>query len=166
MSEAPDFTQLYNTQLSPQDEAAYQAWANARGKGNDTYDYDLRWAYQELNAGTMAESDRGHLGDKYKKPNHPTFSDESQYHGTDGYTGGQWIETPKGMYFAPGQSQGQFWPGPALDQYFQKREPDITLLKPDLRDRIQSNIQQGTNDPLTDSIAKARNAQILKTNGM
>ncbi len=49
--------------------------------------------------------DRGHGTDYFKKPYHPTFSDQSKYHGIDNYTGGQWtdssfIASPTNMKFA------------------------------------------------------------------
>ncbi len=52
--------------------------------GDDTgEDYDLRGAY----AAGQTRDGRGHMTDQFKKPNHPTFSNESQYaeHGTPGH---------------------------------------------------------------------------------
>lgn len=165
-SDPRDFSTLFNTQLSPEQEASFQTWAQANNRVKDTYDYDMRGAFQEMQQGGEGQAENGHFTDKYKKPNHPTFSDESMYHGTSGYTGGQWVETPKGTYFSPGQSQQALWPGNELQAYFQKVEPDIKLLTPDLRDRLKSNAKYGETDPLTDQIAKARNLQILNSNGL
>ena len=101
-----DFTDKYNTQLTPEEEIQFQKWAKENDALNDLYDYDARGAWKELMSGTMSKDARGHLGDKYKKPNHPTFSDQSIYHGKDGFVGGSWIPTPNGqsVFFNPSNS--------------------------------------------------------------
>ncbi|WP_223518242.1 hypothetical protein [Pseudomonas sp. BF-R-21] len=144
-----DFTNRYNTPLAPAEEQKFNQWAQANNRVKDSYDYDMRGAFQELMSGQTQQADNGHFTDKFKKPNHPTFSDESQYNGTDGLSGGQWVETPKGTYFAPGQSQSKLWPEPELNQYFQQQEPDITLLAPDLRDRIANGTVAPPQPPST-----------------
>jgi hypothetical protein len=100
----------YNTKLSPQDEVKFQAWvaeqSKARGRdmSNDDIDYDLRGYW--LNGGYKAKAD-GHMPDTYKKPNHPTFSNESKYHGVPDplggkFTGGSWEGNDKsGWTFKP-----------------------------------------------------------------
>ena len=73
----------YNTKLSPMDEKAFQLW-RAKNMPNDSgADYDQRGAYS---AG-LNQQPNGHWEDQFKKPNHPTFSDQSTYapyapHGT------------------------------------------------------------------------------------
>lgn len=63
----------FNTPLTVNEEAAYQM---AMGpKADDTYDYDMRGFWKS--GGQLAGN--GHAGDMFKKPNHPTFSDQSQY---------------------------------------------------------------------------------------
>jgi hypothetical protein len=126
----PDFSARYNTALTPTEEAQFQQWAQASGKAGDLRDYDLRGAWKS----GAATAPNGHLPDTYKKPNHPTFSDESQYHGRDGFTGGTW-----------GGGDGQpdtFTPGPTnlrmlgpqgLQHYFHQREPDVRLMLPPQR---------------------------------
>ena len=65
----------YETKLTPADELKYQDW-KARNAPNDTgADYDLRGAFK---AGAQP-AENGHWPDTFKKPNHPTFSNESQY---------------------------------------------------------------------------------------
>lgn len=65
----------YDTQLTPEEEKQFQAW-KAKYAPNDTgADYDLRGAFK---AGLTPEAN-GHFSDRFKKPNHPTFSVESQY---------------------------------------------------------------------------------------
>jgi len=66
----------YNTVLTPGAEKAYLAWKERGPAKEDTgIDYDHRgfWAAGEVTG------DNGHGTDQFKKPNHPTFSDESQY---------------------------------------------------------------------------------------
>lgn len=130
-SEDPrDFTNLYNTKLSPSEEAGFEKWAKKNNREKDSYDYDMRGAYRELVSGETKQAANGHFTDKFKKPNHPTFSDQSQYNGINGYTGGKWIETPEGISFSPGQSQEKLWSTDELRQYFNKVEPDVKLLSP------------------------------------
>ncbi len=118
-----DFTSRYNTQLSPAEEQQFQAWAAANNRARDLYDYDLRGAFKS----GAATAPNGHLPDTYKKPNHPTFSDQSQYHGVDGYQGGTWGGGDgKPDTFTPGATN--MLPPGALQRYFQQREPTAQLL--------------------------------------
>ncbi len=55
-----DMSGQYNTQLSPEQETAYQAWAKQQGREKDVFNYDLRGAWKELQSGTMSEDERGH----------------------------------------------------------------------------------------------------------
>jgi hypothetical protein len=120
-----DFTGRYNTQLSPQDEAKFLAWATDRM--GDLYDYDLRGAWQ---ANAQAAGN-GHYPDTYKKPNHPTFSDQSQYHGVGGYTGGSWGGgNGQPFTFTPSTTNLQMMSPAALQRYFQKVEPGNRLILP------------------------------------
>lgn len=121
-----DFSERYNTKLSPEEEVRFQEWARKENRTGDVYDYDLRGAWRELQSGDMTEDARGHLGDKYKKPNHPTFSNQSRYNGVDGYLGGTWSEEDgKTVYKATKQnmlSKAQ------LARYFSRAEPGVVLI--------------------------------------
>lgn len=121
-----DLTSHFNTALSPADEAKFQAWLKKTGKAKDLYDYDLRgwWAKN----GT--QDSRGHMTDEFKKPNHPTFSTESQY-STPGAPGGRWIQTPGGGWnYVPSAVNLQQHGSAALQSYFQRVEPDSKLILP------------------------------------
>lgn len=124
----------YNTRLSPEDEAAYQAWAKQNGRENDVEDYDMRGAWLEAKQKGQSLADgRGHYPDTYKKPNHPTFSNESKYNGEGGAKGGAWSTTPDGRpMFTPGKDLS---PDEArrLQEYFAKVEPDAVLNLPGSR---------------------------------
>jgi len=120
-----DLSNDYNTPLSPEKEKAFQEWAAKANRLGDLRDYDLRGAF--LNQ--EKEASNGHLPDTYKKPNHPTFSDESQY-AKDGWVGGSWKENPetKRWSFTP-SGTNLFWRKPeALQQYFKEYEPDADLI--------------------------------------
>lgn len=65
----------YDTPLAPEDEKRFQAWKQQLAPNDSGQDYDLRGAFQ---AGVLPGKD-GHWPDSYKKPNHPTFSDQSVY---------------------------------------------------------------------------------------
>lgn len=130
-----DMSGQYNTQLSPDEESAYQAWAKGQGREKDVFNYDLRGAWKELQSGTMSEDERGHLGDKYKKPNHPTFSTESIYNGKDGYQGGVWSREGNVDIYTP---QHKLTPEQAkrLRLYFAQNEEGVAL---NLKDKVYDN---------------------------
>ena len=128
-SAAADFTDRFNTHLSPAEEAAFQKWATSQGRDyrNDLFDYDMRGAWK---AGAGA-ADNGHFPDTFKKPNHPTFSDQSQYNGQSGYQGGTWSggdDAP--TTFQPSATNIRNMGVDGLRRYFGAVEPDATLIAP------------------------------------
>lgn len=120
-----DFTNKFNTQLSPQEELMFLKWAEAQNKLRDLYDYDLRGAYKELQSGDMKVAANGHLGDKYKKPNHPTFSDQSIYHSLQN-VGGHWAKFGNTDVFVPSPSHRMSKQD--LQHYMNTREPNTVLI--------------------------------------
>lgn len=104
MDDSYHYITSFNTKLSSKEEEKFQAWVAQESekagydKMMDLENYDLRGAWKEMQKGTMSEDERGHLGDKYKKPNHPTFSDQSVYHNKKDpktgrvYKGGSWMQ--------------------------------------------------------------------------
>ena len=122
-----DFSNQYNTELTPEEEKAFKKWAKKNGREKDVYDYDLRGAWKEMMSGQMSESDNGHLGDRYKKPNHPTFSDESKY-STDENRGGHWDKDSSGRTrFTPSDANLKNMSEGELRRYFKEVEPDVLL---------------------------------------
>ena len=81
------------TKLNPAQDSVYTAWksrlpTNLQYEGN----YDLKRLWME-NPGTRPTANM-HFPDKYKLPNHPTFSNESMYFNpSNQYIAGQWKET-------------------------------------------------------------------------
>lgn len=141
-----DCSDKFNTVLSPDEEEKYQAWATENHREMDVYDYDLRGAWKELRSGTMSEDERGHLGDKYKKPNHPTFSDQSIYSGQDGVAGGVWSRNAEGKdVYTPGRKLSSV-EADRLRRYFLRNEPGVML---DLKDKVfEERPLPGVNMPL------------------
>ena len=73
-------------------EESYQAWRKTLPK-NLQYegDYDLKGFFKEFGKNSLPEGYEYHLIDKYKLPNHPSFSSDSQYYNPETeYLGGKW----------------------------------------------------------------------------
>ena len=96
-----DFTNRYNTSLTPLEQQGYNAWLKTvHPRQRSTYDYDLQGYYKAARDGIdpsrfkLAVDPKGnlHFDDRFKKPNHYTFSTGSMYSGRDGFYGGEWTE--------------------------------------------------------------------------
>lgn len=128
-SDALDYTSRFNTALPSADEKRFRLWLTENSKrlgrdlGADLYDYDLRGQFKATKG---APVEPGHGVDTWKKPNHPTFSDESVYHGQAGLFGGRWGDGA----FTPGATNLELHGADALRRYFSEVEPDIKLLIP------------------------------------
>lgn len=126
LSSPPDFTSQYNTPLSPADEFHYQQWSKKNNRVGDTRDYDMRGAWS---AG-VGQAGNGHFPDTYKKPNHPTFSNESQY-SNDQTPGGAWADMGNDKWsFTPSEYNLKTYGQDALQSYFNRAEPDSQLVIP------------------------------------
>lgn len=71
-----DFSYL-DTKLTPEEEPAYQEWKSKYAPNDSGFDYDLKGAFK---AGVVPDENTGHMPDTFKKPNHPTFSDQSKFY--------------------------------------------------------------------------------------
>lgn len=91
----------YDTRLTPKQELAFLLAAKAAHRLGDVRNYDLRGAWRES---PKSISSTGHLSDKWKKPNHPTFSSESKY-STSQTPGGDWVFANGGWSFVPSKWQ-------------------------------------------------------------
>jgi hypothetical protein len=124
----PDLTSQYNTPLNAQEMADY----NTKFKPNDAYDYDMQGWYK-ANPGANPNDKGVHYPDTFKKPNHPTFSNQSQYHGQDGNFGGAWNKQDNGSYtFQPGATNLNNFTPEQMQDYFSKVEPDNKLQLPSM----------------------------------
>lgn len=117
----------YETQLAPHEEQAFQAWrATLPTDLQNMGDYDLRGAWKA----NAQEASNGHLPDTYKKPNHMTFSDESQY-ASPQRPGGSWAQSQDGSWVflaSPTNLRGRD-PSDLLN-YFQAFEPGNSVVLP------------------------------------
>lgn len=131
MPDPRDFSSRYNTQLTPQELGQYTDWAKkqtgAVGRDilKDSYDYDMQgWWKNNPNV----DLKDGHLTDQFKKPNHPTFSDQSQYHGVDDHEGGMWAKMPNGSWsFVPGKTN--MYKPEEMQDYFGRVEKGNSLAR-------------------------------------
>lgn len=124
-----DFTNLFNTQLTPEEEQAFLEWQKANPRLGNTYDYDAR-GFWKAGAKTSAN---GHGDDEFKKPNHPTFSVYSRYNGQGGLVGGRWVPGSDGQirYFMAGPANVSLHGQDGLREYWrQGNDPDIELVFP------------------------------------
>lgn len=95
----------YETNLSPGEEVKFNKWLdnnyNAGRIQKGDYDfykkngyglnYDFRAAFKAgENAEVNKTDNEWHWSDIGKKPNHPTFSNQSKYNNVDGFVGGKW----------------------------------------------------------------------------
>lgn len=81
-----DLDTKYDTKLPKGKEKEYSQWVESLPLNlRDDHDYDLRGAFLE----GLKPDKYGHMSDKYKKPWHPTFSNESIY-STKDMQGGHW----------------------------------------------------------------------------
>ncbi|MDO5531066.1 hypothetical protein [Sutterella sp.] len=121
-----DLSDYYNTELTAEEEKQYQAWARRTGRARDVFNYDLRGAWKEMSEEERAKSGRGvHLPDKFKKPNHYTFSDESKY-STPENPGGSWTQQFGATVFRP---RGKYSEAKIAElvKYFEERERGVSL---------------------------------------
>lgn len=131
---------LYNTELDPMQERAFQVWAaqrsNELGRNvlNDVHNYDIR---ADFLGGKGLDPVTKHGADIGKKPNHDTFSTGSKY-SVPGREGGTWREAPGVVDGEP--IDGNFVPSPymmrddarmrKLVEYLKREERRMPFLSP------------------------------------
>jgi|GEM_PF-2289579 len=121
---ATDLTNQFNTPLTPEQEQQFQAWATKANRLRDLESYDMRGAWL---AGHRGDTPNGHFPDTYKKPNHTSFSSESQYSTPDN-PGGKWSKDAQGKWtFEPTAANYRYRSRDELRQYFKQYEPDSRL---------------------------------------
>jgi len=122
----------YDTRLTSDQEAGFTQWKKVHAPRDSGHDYDNRAAYLADMEGVLpAKAANGHGTDMFKKPNHPTFSTGSRYHGKDGEEGGVWGTTRDGKTtFTPGKTNTKYQSKRELEEYFKRVEPDAKLVWP------------------------------------
>ena len=112
----------FDTQLSHTEEANFQTWRSAQVQKGNIHpndvgqDYDMRGAFK---AGINPDPVTKHWPDRFKKPNHETFSDESVYSSLTGTKPGTWTGPQRDQY-QPYQKAAP--PMPSALQQAQKRQ--------------------------------------------
>ena len=99
------------------------------------YDYRGYWKKYVENSqsnGSGVNSPTHHMfNDEFKKPNHPTFSDQSIYNGINGQVGGVWKDGPNDTsIFIATPSNLQMHSANNLKNYFGRDEQGNTLILP------------------------------------
>jgi hypothetical protein len=135
----------YNTPLTGENPQRFQNWLalqkvkRGRDLSGDLTNYDMQGYW--LNGG-YKDSGAGHMPDTYKKPNHPSFSNESQYSGKEDlwggkFEGGRWVGDDKTgwSYQASARMLKTTHTRDMLQQYFADNEPDVMLLMPTVNAR-------------------------------
>ena len=113
--------QNFNTPIPANSQKEFEKWLTPK-RAKDYQDYDVQGFFLS-GAGTSAN---GHGTDLFKKPNHPTFSNESMYHSPGIYEGGTW---GKGVFNATPHNVNMHGEE-GLKNYFKTREKDINLNLP------------------------------------
>lgn len=104
---------------------AKQSQLQGRDVGLDEQEYDLEGYFNELKATPIDGG--GHLPDAFKKPNHPTFSDQSKYHVPVIQQGGNW----DGNTFTPSDHNLKNMRRDHLQSYFNEVESPEALNLPE-----------------------------------
>lgn len=122
----------YDSYIAEQDEPKYQEWLakqRAAGQNVSDKDYDMRGFWLS----GQAQAANGHYTDEFKKPSHPTFSNESKYSGANEgeIAGGSWtppaVEGGKDWTFKPSEYNLQQRSPEELKRYLGESDPDVKL---------------------------------------
>jgi len=123
-----DYTNSYNTELTPEAELLFNNWAGDRK--SDMYDYDLKGYFNQFPNEPLVKGT--HLIDTYKKPNHITFSNQSKY-ASDSIPGGKWEDLGRGKFnFIPASHTVERYGPNILKNYFVEHEKSSNLILPKL----------------------------------
>lgn len=124
---SPDMAQMFNTPLNQGEQFLFKQWQMQNPRLGDTRDYDAQGFWK----GGNAAAPNGHGSDQFKKPNHPTFSNQSQYSGQNtGYYGGAWGQMGGKDTFSQSPQNARMLNPLALGAYFNQYEPGNLLLPP------------------------------------
>lgn len=89
----------YDTKLTPDEETKFKEWKAKYAPKDSGADYDLRGAFK---AGLTPDAQTGHWPDTFKKPNHETFSVESNYAKDAPDKAGSWAGPKHDIYIPAG----------------------------------------------------------------
>lgn len=117
----------YSTRLNPEEMQQFIKWKAENAPNDSGIDYDLQGAFMD----GQGSGGKEHMTDKFKKPNHPTFSKESKY-STPKTPGGEWgtDESGKPTFTPSAQMLEDTERIDNLRKYMKKAEPDVKLILP------------------------------------
>jgi hypothetical protein len=125
-----DWYNKYNTELPQEAIPTFFQWVEKMKEQTgrnillDKNSYDIQGYFL---SGDWKNFGGGHMPDTYKKPNHTSFSDESIYHGVDGFEGGKWEKINDKWQFNPSMTNIDIHGAKGLIDYFNEYEPDSDL---------------------------------------
>lgn len=120
----------YDTKLTHDEENAYQS--KYGNDPNTTQDYDMR-GYYKANPDVDPNAPGTHYPDTFKKPSHPTFSDESMYHSEE-TPGGHWTKGEGDSWtFRPSTQNIRNGLG-ITKEYLERSDPNVKLDLPNIED--------------------------------
>lgn len=121
-------TAFFNTPIPANKQKQYEQWKQKVGPNDPNFNYDYQGAFI---GGATRSGDNNHFPDTYKKPNHPTFSTESKYSGSSGFTGGNWQKNVDGSWtFYASPDNLKFHTADELKRYFAAQEAGNQLVLP------------------------------------
>jgi hypothetical protein len=135
------YADRFNTALNEEELSQFNDWvakeSERRGRNilMDRGAYDVQGFWKSGDYKKMDQDNHG--TDTWKKPNHPTFSNQSKYHGIDGFYGGNW--NPDGGYQPSKQTASLY--GPSYYAKMFAEEPN----RPEHLDA--SRFKSGANSP-------------------
>lgn len=137
-----DWSDRYNTPLPDDKVEAYNAWRARLPKALQySGNYDLQGYFLEHGAEDKKPGE--HMNDKYKKPNHPSFSSESMYSGTGDVSGGVWGGDEKtGWTFTPSKYNRSLRTDQQILDYFKTGDPGVRVTFP-----VESAIRTASVEP-------------------
>lgn len=125
----------FDTRLSPDEEAKFREWKQKYAPEDSGEDYDLRGAFKS----GFSPDTRGHWPDTYKKPNHPTFSNESIYAPQAPEKAGRW----QGETYLPPFDYSKPFTVPGQEVSLVPNLLPPASYKPDITDRIADSAERG-----------------------
>lgn len=138
---APPTVAKFETPLNTAEEAKFQEWKKKNAPNDSGEDYDLRGAFKADLAGKLPRDARNHTSDEHKKPNHPSFSQDSKFSGKDGNVGGRWAEENGQTVFYASPTNLKYNSPDELKAYFKREEPNVKLVLPGAKPAATSAVQ-------------------------
>lgn len=128
----------FETKLTPNEESQFQYWKKQFGIKDDGRNYDYRGAFK---AGVQPDVTQ-HWPDTFKKPNHPTFSEDSKYASAAPDKAGAWdaagnFVPPSGEMMTNVAAQKALSGDVAAEKQLSS-DPNYTAFKSELLGRVRS----------------------------